>query len=313
VRVVRAVRMIRTMGYFKELRILLNTIVASCMAVCWGMLLLFIFQMMAAILLCQTLHDFIVDETAEFESREWINRKYGDGAKALWTVFEITFSGGWPGFVTPVIEKVSPLYALVFVPYVVVVVFAVIRIVSALFLKETLAQASQEAEQMVRERMKDIEHTLHKLNALFQAADTSGDGQLCMDELKALVEHDKVKLLLGKLGVDAGDSEALFHVLDDDGNGHIPREQFISGIKKVKGEARSMDLIPVANHTKHILKHVEAIQLLLQKDSKWKEHGINARQQPPRLVAETQDPRSSFLSAEVQQPVQSQEWFDVAM
>jgi len=266
VRVVRAVRIIRTMGYFKELRILLNTIAASCLAVCWGMVLLLIVQLMAAILLCQTLHDFIVDDTEDLSTRQWVNRKYGDGAKALWTVFEMTFSGGWPGFVTPIVEGVSPLYAFIFIPYVVVVVFAVIRIVSALFLKETLAQASQEAEQMVRDRMKDVENTLNNLNALFQAADTSGDGHLNLEELTALVSHERVKLLLGKLGVDAGDSEALFHVLDDDNSGHVPREEFISGIKKVKGEARSMDLIPVANHTKQILKQLESLERHLRKE-----------------------------------------------
>merc|ERR1712008_584249 len=81
-----------------------------------------------------------------------------------------------------------------------------------------------------------------------------------IDELAELVKHDKVKLLLGKLGVAAEDSEALFHVLDDDGSGHIPRNEFISGIKKVKGEARSMDLIPVVNHTKKILTLVENLQ-----------------------------------------------------
>lgn len=253
------------MGHFKELRILLNTVLASCMAVCWGMVLLLIFQLMAAILLCQTLHDFIVDESADLATRKWVNNKYGDGAKSLWTVFEMTFSGGWPAFVTPLIEGVSPLYAFIFVPYVVVVVFAVIRIVSALFIKETLAQAGAEAEQMVRDRMKDVENTLKNLNALFIAADTSGDGHICIDELAELVKHDKVKLLLGKLGVDAGDSEALFHVLDDDGSGHIPRNEFISGIKKVKGEARSMDLIPVVNHTKKILTLVENMQHHVQK------------------------------------------------
>jgi hypothetical protein len=84
--------------------------------------------------------------------------------------------------------------------------------------------------------------------------------------LAELVKHDKVKLLLGKLGVDAGDSQALFHVLDDDGSGHIPRDEFISGIKKVKGEARSMDLIPLVNHTKKILTLVENMQRHVQED-----------------------------------------------
>merc|ERR1712127_765440 len=100
------------MGRFKELRLLMHTIVSSFFALFWSMLVMFIFMLMTAILLCQTLHDFIVDPTEELEMRLWVNQYYGDGLKALYTVFEMTFSGCWPNYVRPVIEQVHPLYAL---------------------------------------------------------------------------------------------------------------------------------------------------------------------------------------------------------
>merc|ERR550532_1616252 len=154
-RVVRAFRVMRTMGHFKELRLLMHTIVASVLALFWSMLIMFIFQLMTAILLCQTLHDFIVDPTAELEMRLWANQHYGDGLKSLYTVFELTFSGCWPNYARPVIEQVHPFYVIIFAVYVTAVVFAMTRIVSAMFLKETLQQASHAAEMMVKEKALD--------------------------------------------------------------------------------------------------------------------------------------------------------------
>ena len=75
----------------------------------------------------------------------WVNRKYGTGSKALYTVFEITFSGCWPNYVSPVVMDASPWFAAFFIVYITFVVFFLIRIISALFLKETLAHAAQDA------------------------------------------------------------------------------------------------------------------------------------------------------------------------
>merc|ERR1712060_68056 len=149
----------------------MHTIVASVLALFWSMLIMFIFQLMTAILLCQTLRDFIVDPTAEMEMRLWANQHYGDGLKALYTVFELTFSGCWPNYARPVIERVHPLY----------VIFAMTRIVSAMFLKETLQQASHAAEMMVKEKAHDTKVIMANLRALFMAADTNRDGQLTQD------------------------------------------------------------------------------------------------------------------------------------
>jgi len=51
-------------------------------------------------------------------------------------MFEITHSGSWPAVVRPIVERVNAWYAVLFLTYITLVVFAVIRIVTALFLKD---------------------------------------------------------------------------------------------------------------------------------------------------------------------------------
>eukprot|EP00419_Tripos_fusus_P002227 CAMPEP_0172687088 /NCGR_PEP_ID=MMETSP1074-20121228/21416_1 /TAXON_ID=2916 /ORGANISM="Ceratium fusus, Strain PA161109" /LENGTH=131 /DNA_ID=CAMNT_0013506499 /DNA_START=275 /DNA_END=667 /DNA_ORIENTATION=- len=130
-------------------------------------------------------------------------------------MFEATFSGCWPNYARPLIEMVSSYYAIFFMAYAACVVFALTRIVSALFLKETFNQATAEAETMVRERKKESDNLLKKLHAIFQEADISGDDHLTEDELSRVLSHHNVVMLLGKLGIDACDGQLLFEMLDD--------------------------------------------------------------------------------------------------
>ena len=61
-----------------------------------------------------------------------MNNLYGSFTKSMYTTFEITHSGSWPARVRPVIEKVSVWYAIPFLTYITLVVFAAIRIVHGL-------------------------------------------------------------------------------------------------------------------------------------------------------------------------------------
>jgi hypothetical protein len=50
-----------------------------------------------------------------------MNNLYGSFTRAFYTFFEITHSGSWPSRVRPVLEKVSPWYSVLFLPYIALV------------------------------------------------------------------------------------------------------------------------------------------------------------------------------------------------
>lgn len=259
VRVARALRVIRTMGLFRQLRVLLNTIAMSFMSLFWSMLILFIFMLMFSLFLCQMLQSFIVDPNEEPKMREWVFRHYGTSFRALYTVFEVTFSGGWPNYARPLIEEVASTYAIFFVLYVTAVVFAMVRIISALFLKDTLQTAANDADMMVQERMKEMKAFVNKLSELFAQADESGDGNLSAEELKNIMSYPKVKVWMSVLGLDVTETATLFDMLDD-GDGLISYDEFVNGIMRLKGNSRSQDTIAIMRDCERICKNCEATQ-----------------------------------------------------
>eukprot|EP00438_Fugacium_kawagutii_P033210 Skav210555 [mRNA] locus=scaffold2699:59613:65460:- [translate_table: standard] len=67
----------------------------------------------------------------------------------MYTLYEITFAGNWPTNARPVLDKVSQFFVIFYLLYVTIIVFAVIRVISAIFLKDTLDEANNDAQQLV--------------------------------------------------------------------------------------------------------------------------------------------------------------------
>ena len=131
---------------------------------------------MGTLVMGNLLRDFITDPSGDMEDRKWIYSRYGTAYYAMYTLYEITFAGNWPTNARPVLEKVSQYFVIFYVLYITLIVFAVIRVISATFLKDTLDAAQNDAENLVVERLRKKAQYVRKLEELFAAMDHSGDG-----------------------------------------------------------------------------------------------------------------------------------------
>merc|ERR1719424_402599 len=81
------------------------------------------------------------------------------------------------------------------------------------------------------------------MTRLFLAGDASGDGQMDKKEFLVLMKNPEVKMWLASMGLDAADGEALFEFMDKDKNNNIDAMELVEGVSKLKGAARSLDLL----------------------------------------------------------------------
>merc|ERR1719199_1117268 len=118
---------------------------------------------MGGLFLCSILKSTIQDAAVDHSLRLWCFRYYGSSLRAIYTLFEVTLAGCWPNYFRPLIEKVNGWYAVFAVVYITIVVFAVIRIITALFLKKTLSVANNDADMQVAEQRAKAQQTIEKL------------------------------------------------------------------------------------------------------------------------------------------------------
>merc|ERR1712203_373888 len=103
----------------------------------------------SGILMAQLLATTIREEALDYDLRIWIYRHYGSASRSVYTIFEATLSGGWPNYARRLVEDVSAWYAVFWMIYVVTVVFAIIRVMSPLFLTTTMRAAGEDEDMMV--------------------------------------------------------------------------------------------------------------------------------------------------------------------
>lgn len=168
--------------------------------------------------------------------------RYGTAYRALYTLYEITFAGNWPTNVRPVLDRAGHGFVIFFVVYITIIVFAVIRVISAIFLKDTLDAANNDAEHLVVERLRKKAEYVEKLEQVFHAMDDSGDGMITEERLTNILANPVAKAYFQTLDVDIYESAALFHLLDN-GDGEVTLEEFIEGIMRCKGQARAIDQV----------------------------------------------------------------------
>ncbi|CAK9045815.1 unnamed protein product [Durusdinium trenchii] len=258
IRIVRTLRVVKTVAAFRQLRILVGTCFASIGALGWSMVLLLLLKLGFALAISQALQGYIQDLEASYDSRILIYDYYGSFLRALYTMFEITHSGSWPARVRPVIEKVNAWYALPFLGYITLVVFAVIRIVTALFLKETLESSANDADIAMESQSHEAAKLNQKLEALFRAMDEDEGGALSREELVSAMSLPSVQRYMQILEVRTADYEDLFDILDD-GDGRITITEFVQGLKKIKGNARAIDMVKLQHTTTKLAKECQEI------------------------------------------------------
>jgi len=254
----RAVRILRSFRFVRGLRVLVKACRCFLPSLFWSMVLLAVFMAMGALTLGNTLQVYILDERLEHEDRQWLWDHYGTSQRSSWTLYEVTFAGNWPTNARPVMEKADNIFALFFLVYITIIVFALIRVISAIFLKDTLDVVQNDAEHMAVTRLKKRNEDIAKLEGVFRAIDKSGTGLINEEQLAEILDQTAVKDYLQSMDLDVHEGRALFHILDN-GDGEVTLDEFIDGIMRCKGPARAIDQVAMSADMKNLDKKVNII------------------------------------------------------
>merc|ERR1712224_1185530 len=105
------------------------------------------------------------------------------------TMFDMTYApGAWGRIGRKVIFEVSGFYCVFFIAYVCGVTFGLIRVVSALFLKETLTAAANDEECAIADRRKRRENDVAHLRMVFDIVDKDHSESITVEEFEACID-----------------------------------------------------------------------------------------------------------------------------
>jgi len=264
VRLVKVLRVMRVMKAFKPLRVLVSSVANSIPALGWSMTLLFVLELMGAIFLAQVLRPAIQDPDRLWTSREWLFNRFGTLTRSLLTVFEVTMAPG--GFLQyrVLYDDVHPVFGLLICLYVVVVTFAIVRVITAMFLKETLSASDSESRLMAFEMANQREAYARKIcSTLDQHMGVEdGHGRISRSGLMKLLNLGRMREWLDDIDLDEADALRLFKALET-GDNAVHLRDYISALLQMSERPGNRDVI-IHHETRSILERIMRLESVMQ-------------------------------------------------
>jgi len=258
-RLAKILRVVRVMKAFRSLRVLVTAVVNSVGALAWSMTLLFVLELCGAIFMAQVIQPFM-EETADEALRKYIWKHFGTWTNSMFTIFEITMAPG--GFIQyrRLYEEVHPLFGIFCITYVCLVTFAVVRVITAMFLKATLSASDTEEQASASEKTKEL-----------AAYVKSMQGKRGMDGTRTINRADVENLLdmghfsdwIEDAGIEPREVLRLWSSLDE-GTHEVPTAEFESALRQIRGVPRATDIVTNLNLTKNMMLRLLRMQNTLE-------------------------------------------------
>jgi len=199
-------------------------------------------------------------DTLADASTEELRNAFGTVSSAVLSLFQ-AISGGddWKVFY----EVLLPLhwfYPVIFLFFMFYSVFAFMNIIIGTMVESILAAARNDRDVMVKSEKASKMEFLHNMTSIYKAVDTDGSGGISLAELQTHMEDADVCAYFAALGVDASQVRNLFLLLDDDQSGIISKDEFLKGVLRLRGEAKSLDIAILAYELELIHDHLDEIE-----------------------------------------------------
>jgi len=258
-RLARLLRLVKTIRGFDSLYLMVTALKGSCAALTWSTVLLFVIQMMLALILNEVLYPFIMDTTKDEATRHQVYKYYGTFSRSMLTMFEITLAN-WAPACRVLSENVNEWFVIFSLVHKFIIGFAVVLVITGVFMQQTFKVAATDDTIMTMQQTRATQIHRKKMQLLFLAADEDGNGLLDRDEFEKILGEPAVKTWLAAMELQVNDVDKIFSLLCGDGEDDgMTADELVMGVGKLKGAARSLDLHVMMGEQKELMKEVREL------------------------------------------------------
>lgn len=254
-KMMKMLRVVRAMKLFQELRIILNCIAGGMRAFVWSLVLLKLMNYMVALVLMQGVSSFLEShpyDTLDVTLRNDLNELFATVWKSMMTLYRPVACGGPWKHTAIVLWDVGPLYYTVFIAYMSFVSFAVLKLLTGIFVEQAKDCANMDREHVIREQMLERKAMIKELQSLFYNMDDDESGLLTWEEFATHLEDETVVEYLRSMDLEASDAESLFRLIDKDAGGEVSVDEFVNGAQRLRGPSKCSDVMAIASDINRI-------------------------------------------------------------
>lgn len=234
-KLVRIARIARIAAAFPELHILISSVVDSLTSLFWTLLLIGAFLFAVSIAITQIVNEHKIDKGVEHMEahEEAILEYYGSLPHTMLSLYMVISEGiHWGELMEPLAEHVSPTMKIVFVVFVAFQLFAMMNVITAIFVDNAMKIATREERDEV-------------LGTLWaeMSAKAGDEGQIITAEVFAEhFESPAMQRFLETIGAQGETSQQVFNLVDASGDGELDASEFVGACGRLVGNARAFQV-----------------------------------------------------------------------
>lgn len=248
-RLIQVLRVIRVMRFCRELRLMVVAIYQSLASLAWAMVLLFLIMYIFTICFMYAAATYL-KQGGDDETRDMLLERYGTVLRSMYTLLLAVANGSnWEELVEP-LSRISPVYQVLFTFYVVFVLIGVLNVLTSSFVQRACELAKLDRDVVIHSELASNENFIAEMKDIFEEVDAGGTGKITWDTFRAFMQDEHVQAWFASQQLDTSDARELFNLLDVNGDNEVGIEEFIMGCKKLRGQAKSADVVSLLRESK---------------------------------------------------------------
>jgi len=265
VRLLRLVRLVRLFKIFKELWLVANGLINAMKTLLWVCLMIFMVCYIAGIFTTLWIghNDQLYDPY--FRETGWDHEIYfATVPRSLFTLFQVVTLDQWSDTIARHVVKNQPGMVVFFLLIICIVTFGLLNIIVGVVVENALATAARDQNKIRKAKERNRQLVFNQLRAIFEDADVDNSGTLTFEEVDVAIKKPEIYNKLRMIDFPVDDPQQVFDLLDYDESGELTIDEFIEGCLRMKGTAKSKDLLVAQVHLDSMKRHYNQFESELE-------------------------------------------------
>merc|ERR1719436_1320931 len=181
---------------------------------------------------------------AYFKQTGWDHEVYFSTVfRSVFTLLQVITLDQWSDSVARHVIRNQPVMLVFFIALLCIVTFGLLNIIVGVVVENALATAAKDRKKIRRAKEADRQLVFNQLREIFEDADQDGSGTLSYKEVEDAIRKPEISHKLRMIEFPIEKPQQIFELLDYDDSGELTIDEFITGCLRMKGQAKSKDLL----------------------------------------------------------------------
>jgi len=161
----------------------------------------------------------------------------------------------------------GPTYYYMFMVYIVFFLFVVTNILTSLFVDHAMRSAHQDDSSLIADHMENIEELVCAAHRVFHPMEKDEEGNVSVEEFQAYLSSKQMVAFAARLDIETTELLNFFRMASDNGKHAVDLETFVHSCIKLRGTAKSTDLMLCLHEQAKIRKDVNHVKKQREEDN----------------------------------------------